>query len=591
MRRWKTLLAWMLAAIMLFSLPLGTAAESLPVEPAQSLDATQKNSINMLNYLAVLTQEINTAKNSRVFLEEAYSNLISNIYPNAVDASTLERLTNLLDTMEGYRMISVKRDRLKYVFDQNQARAMEAIIPKPLDLLSLVQSESKTKMVLSLLSLATDGYVNYTSTVKDGELAYIQDGWELDDAASAELHNSRREAFSYMIRMVGEYGLPGNLALSETAVNEFVAQKNNTNVLQSIQFLESNADTYRALGAYWLLLSQKYYQNGDYAKCLDAIAAYEALDNHIFRKDHDLASTLPVAIGASAQVLEGEAYVSAASRYADMILANTQNEQWELRYFAAQTFAELYTITNDMQYLQAAYDAALNNVNNLVSKQRQLNQEYLATVAEISAPKDASKEVKTETNNYNKQLREERKAAPPPVYRPLVLNLDLLFLMADTMGISEAERTRIDGILHENGSNLFLNTHIDNQYRVAAVSNNVEQEELDVQFTGSSLTIPVDLAAPDTTILLTVRDESGETMYEDWQRSKVERKSAGDLSSFMVTYESPSAKKHKYTAGATATIEVTVPASQENKEFSFSFVAEQEKLLYLLDQIKFVRVQ
>lgn len=68
-----------------------------------ALTDEQANAIAMLNYITVLTQDINASKNSRLYMEEAYSSLINNTYPNAVDSRTLSQLTGLLDTMEGYR--------------------------------------------------------------------------------------------------------------------------------------------------------------------------------------------------------------------------------------------------------------------------------------------------------------------------------------------------------------------------------------------------------------------------------------------------------------------------------------------------------
>ena len=56
------------------------------------LNDTQRNAISMLNYITVLTQEINASKNSRLYMESAYSNLINNTYPNAVDNRTLGQL-------------------------------------------------------------------------------------------------------------------------------------------------------------------------------------------------------------------------------------------------------------------------------------------------------------------------------------------------------------------------------------------------------------------------------------------------------------------------------------------------------------------
>ena len=64
-----------LALLLLFSfVPTGILAEETPAAEGE-LDETQRNSINMLNYLVVLTQEINASQNSRLYLEETYSAL------------------------------------------------------------------------------------------------------------------------------------------------------------------------------------------------------------------------------------------------------------------------------------------------------------------------------------------------------------------------------------------------------------------------------------------------------------------------------------------------------------------------------------
>ena len=110
-----------------------------PVEEA-NLTTIQRNSINMLNYITVLTQAINESSGSRVYLESAQSSLLNNIYPNAVDTKTQSQINNLWRTIDGYRMISVKRNRLEYIYDQNRAQALRQAIPNPLGLLSAVQS-------------------------------------------------------------------------------------------------------------------------------------------------------------------------------------------------------------------------------------------------------------------------------------------------------------------------------------------------------------------------------------------------------------------------------------------------------------------
>ena len=213
-----------------------------------SLSNEQANAIAMLNYITVLTQDINASKNSRLYMEEAYSSLVNNTYPNAVDSRTLSQLTGLLDTMEGYRMVAVKRDRLEYIYDQNQAQAIRAAVPNPLGMIGSIQSYRPSRLVASLAYMAIDSITSYTAYTSETELQYLKDGWALDDEETAVLHESRKGTFAYMINMVGEYDLPGEQTLTEDTVEEFVKWKNNDNVISRIQFLESNQSMYQSYG-------------------------------------------------------------------------------------------------------------------------------------------------------------------------------------------------------------------------------------------------------------------------------------------------------------------------------------------------------
>lgn len=130
----------------------------------EGLDATQLNSINMLNYLVVLTQEINASKNSRLYLEEVYSTLLNNTSPEVVDNRTLVEINYLLNTIDNYRMTNVKRDRLQYIYEQNRAQALRDAMPSPLGLMSAVQSFSLSKMIASVVYMAVDSYTSYESS-------------------------------------------------------------------------------------------------------------------------------------------------------------------------------------------------------------------------------------------------------------------------------------------------------------------------------------------------------------------------------------------------------------------------------------------
>lgn len=532
---------------------------------------------SMLNHLTVLSQEINAAKNSRVYLEETYSELLNNINPNAVDESTLEQLGSMLDTLESYRLIDVQRDRLERVYNERRAAVLKAALPNPISLKSFVDAQYLTKIAATVAYMAADAYLGQEAALSDVTLEWMEGSWELDDAEAETLHLSRKGAFDYMIRIISEQGLPGELALTESAVEEFVNWKNNENVIQRIQFLESNEATYRAFGEYWLVLAKSYYDNGDFAKCLDAVASYEALGIGIFRRDRGLAQTLPLAITAAAQVLQGDAYVEAAERYCDEILANADSDDWALRYFVAQALIDLHARTGDDGDLERAREIALNNVNSLVNLQREMNREYLGDVREAKAPEGATKAQKKAIESYNKQLKRERKTALPPICEPLVLNCDLLFLLSRELDIPESERAVIDGILHGGGEALFLVPSVDALYRFDAPGE-AATGEIEVRFDGGALSIPAKYVTDAAEIEVSVTEPDGApTTFSDWQISEVQRGKGADFDAWVAVFDSPTAKDYQYSEASKVSVTVWPRSGSEIAPLEFTFTAYNDK--------------
>ena len=271
---------------------LNTRATSTNQEEKDSSSENQitpemSNSIAMLNYLTVVNQQINASNNSKLYLEEVYSSLINNTSPNAVDDRTQIQLGDMLETIDQFRMIDVKRDRLLYVYEQNKAQALRDAVPNPLGLLAGVRSFNLAQLLASVAYMAIDAKASYDTSIAEAEMEYLQDGWALDDEATNALNISRENLFDYMIDMVQDKKIPDEYALTENAVDKFVNCKNNTNVSRRIQFLESNESTYERFGEYWLVLAESYHANGEYQKCLDAIKKYESVQAKIFRKDFD----------------------------------------------------------------------------------------------------------------------------------------------------------------------------------------------------------------------------------------------------------------------------------------------------------------
>ena len=565
--------------------PTSTPTPS-PTPVVEVLDEAQKNSVAMLNYLAVLSQEINSSKNSRMFLEEAYASLINNTNPEKVNELTESHLSSMLDIIEKYRMITIKRDRLQYIYDQNKAQAMREAMPDPVGLLSAVTSFNFKRFAASVIYMAVDSYSSYQAYNDDIAQEFLQDGWALDDEEAENLHDSRKRAFMFMIEIVREENLPGELALSESAVEKFVTWKNNSNVYQKIQFFESEEETYKGFGNYWLELADCYYENGDYKKCLEAMDKYEELQAEIFRKDYYLAQALPKVIVAAKEVYSEEEYVDVAERYIELLLSNTESNEWSLRYFAAEMYLDLYSITDNKEYILKAYDIALNNVNNLVEEQRSLNATYLAAVQEVSIPDDATKDEKKQIKEYNKSLKEQREVELPPVYEPLLLNCELLFALADELSISNVEKNKIEGILRNNNDRLFLTDTLEKEYSFFKTTS-----EYEAQFDKDTIVLPAVCVSEKATVKVSVTNAGKVTVYDDWKVKEVER-STKEVDSFKVTYTSEKASKQQWSAGATVKVEIVTGDSFEDCTVVLEFKVSKYKSWGILpDEVEFEQVK
>lgn len=545
----------------------------------------------MLNYIMTITQEINNSKESRLYLESAYSSLINNSDPGLIDTRTQERITNILDTLEQYRMIAEKRERLRYIYEQNRAQALRQAIPDPVGLLSAVSSGNILKSAASVIYMAVDAASSYQNAVTQTDLQYLQDGWQLEDEEAQELHNSRKSTFEYMVDMVRENSLPGEYALNENTVNDFVEWRDKTNLTSKIQWLESNESTYEKFGPFWLELAKSYYESEEYDKCLDAIKKYEGISVKIFRKDYDYAEALPMAIVSAKEIRDKNVYIQTAREYSEVILSNADGENWALRYFVAQIYLDLYKQTGSKEYLQKAYDIALNNVNVLVESQKELNLAYLSDIQEVSVNKEAEDEdrEKKEVKQYNKLLKAQRKVELPPVDEALYLNCDLLFALAEQLDISVDEQKKIDAILHENGEPVFLTQALDEKFWFESAYKKLDVQNIDIDFDGKTLKIPAVCIADRSRITVSVDGSSGNQTFQDWTVKKVYRPKGADCSDFIVIFTSETAKKYKYESGDKIAVQITPVAESADEILEYDYKATVIQKAFAFKTISFER--
>ena len=545
-------------------LPVSTQLEACANNEADVLDATQRNSVNMLNYLSMVLQDVSASKNSRLYLENVYSELLNNVEPSIIDERTLQEYNSLLETIHNYCLTDVQRERVNYLYAQRGASSILAVLPDPLEVLDTVASGNILHSLASLVYMAvaaSSTYIDEENAVNN-ELTYLQEMWTLDDADAQNLHESRVNMFNYKVQVARE--LPVGYTLSENEINEFVSWKNNTNCTAKIRWLESNQIVYRNFGEYWIELADSYYEAGEYSKCLEAISCYEQLGISIFRRDYRLAQTLPFAIVSAEKTMTGQERIDAEIRFSERILNNTGNQDWALRFFVAQTYLSLYGKTADKTFLQKSFDLVLDNVNVLVSEQYNLNDAYLNEIIELTANNSASRQEKKSVKEYNKLLKKQRKTELPPIYEPLLLNCEVLFALADELDISEQQREEIDRILHpEMKEWLFLDLVLDKSFTFSEDVQFPTPNDFRVTYSAYSAThflrLPALLVMNATRISVDIEAEGRHYVIEEWDVDEVVRNNSNNIGDFVVKFNTQIEEKIDISEGDIAVVSIFAP--------------------------------
>ncbi|MCI8886708.1 MAG: hypothetical protein HFG70_01340 [Hungatella sp.] len=557
--------------------------------------AEQRNSFSMMCYLAITAEEIRTSKNNRLILEDIYTSLLNDINPGAVDEITQDHLKNLRDIIKSYLDISVKRERLQFIYNQEKASAMRSAIPDPLAILSVSNALDWRKLALTVTYTAVDSYNNYKRASENADMAFIMSGWELDDEEKEAVMKNRDRAFDYMVDMVQEYHLDGLKTLNEKSIKKFAEICATQNASERIKLLKAEEYTYSVLGNYWLELADAYFETSQYLKCLECVDHYNNLAMGIYRQDFNYLQILPKVIVAAQESYSGERYVTSINGFADAIIENTSTDDWCVRYFAAQVYLDLYSKTNDSKHLEKAYKIASENVTVLLKQQRLINSAYLSDVVEetVAEPdyrymtdqekKDKKKEYKDEqkrVKQYNKTLKENRKTELPSLYEPLVLNCELLFELADQMNINSSEKTEIESILETDNNGIFIIEPINDAYSFTSIENRYSME-----FYKDEMIIPANLMTEKSKVTVTINEKDDIKIFDDCIVTKVERE--GDtIDTFMAHLSSKQLKKYDWTADSRITILITY-GDAYNKTVSFKFAVSTFEEHWYGDKVVF----
>jgi len=262
-----------------------------------------------------------------------------------------------------------------------------------------------------------------------------------------------------MIDIVRIHSL-GGVTLNEESIDNFVSFRLDENIHRKRHALESNRNLYADYGPYWLELANTYYQLGMYNECIQAIREYEVIQIPIFRKDYDYAKMLPfVIISASYVFTNPTEYSSEVEQYLRKLIDNTNESQWSLRYFAAQMYIHLASISNRSRNLTSAYNLLLNNVRFLSHEQERLLNQYISQIDE-RIPQGISRERRRQQEKMINELKRQRRTELPPLHEGLVTNYQVLFVLMQELQTSAPARNEINAII----DNAFISPTLRNHY-------------------------------------------------------------------------------------------------------------------------------
>lgn len=452
------------------------------------LTKEQKDALALVNYFSSVQEEIYSYKKNKAYLDELYSNLRNYTKLSTLDSVSKDEFLKIMDTIHEYGMIDTKRERLEYLLENQKSEAIKSAVPSPLSVLNVIQSGNWIKALVSVTTMAVDSAVSYSKAKNQAEIEFLQKGWELDDKEAETLHQSVSDTLNYIWQILTTNNIEDieGLRLNNNDIKKFVDYKFSKKSDGSPDYarremLFESADSkkkYSGYAPYYLALVDTYYNLNEFKKCINALTEYEKTQGDIFRKDFEFAKAIPMAISSASEIYKGEKYIAYCEKYLQKLIDNTETENWDLRYFAAQIYLSLSKVSGDNNYLTKAYNLSKQNVLSLLEEQKKQNNTYLSNLSKPTQETDkkklnnkenkekAGQKYKSEKDFYKYQ-KNSRKTALPPVSDPLLLNCQLLYSLMDKIQILKSEESSMRNIL--NG--VFLNFQVDTAFSNGQIAN------------------------------------------------------------------------------------------------------------------------
>ena len=171
----------------------------------------------------------------------------------------------------------------------------------------------------------------------------------------------------------------------------------------------------------------------------------------------------------------------------------------------------------------------------------------------------------------------------PPLYEPLILNCDLLFVLAEQLDIGTSEQLKIEKMLKTESNGVFLSKLMNDRY-----SFDTKAENYAIEFSVGEIMIPANLLVQGAHITVMVKNESGSTVFEDYTINKVKREGS-NIDSFAAYFSSKTIKSVEWAVGTRVIVQVNLGEGYGPVVFEFE-VTEYKDNFIIADKIVFEAV-
>lgn len=281
------------------------------------------------------------------------------------------------DTIKENKSIEQKRQRLEYLYNQNKASLVSALVPNALHFVNIAMTAGNPlRAMIAIGGASLSSVSSYVSEKQKQNLELIQKEWELDDSQVDIFESLSEWLRTYLSKACEKYGITNDQLASVNTLRSFIKLCSQYDYRDDKQarelLLKLDTGNFKSELAffpeYWGEIAKAAYGAENYELSLQYIDNFE--DSYVKTMYHDENYSQILKIKAYCLLQKDNIDIPIADelcRIADSIYALSPASEWADLYFCVELYEEM---------------KKLNNSSSIRAKQIRLMEEVVDKVAD-----------------------------------------------------------------------------------------------------------------------------------------------------------------------------------------------------------------